>query len=118
MFDLLTDSDTKYTWISWKFSDWGYFIAYCTRSGGFFQTFPVTPPTGVNKTWEITVTTAYINIKYNTLEVLHFVFDNAYDDRCTTVKRKIAAKIRFWANSENATIMFNADQKERHQNKK
>ena len=58
VFDLLTDSDTKYTWISWKFSDWGYFIAYCTRSGGFFQTFPVTPPTGVNKTWEITATTA------------------------------------------------------------
>ena len=40
--------------------------------------FPVTPPTDVNKTWEITFTTEDVKIKCNTLQVLHFIFNNTH----------------------------------------
>ena len=108
VFDLYTDSG-YFTRISWRFSDWGYYIGYCTPDG-YFLKFPVTPPTGVNKTWEITFTTEDVKIKCNSLQVLHFIFTNTHNGLCTSnVKGKIAARILFWS-TDNATKMFNADQ--------
>ena len=74
--------------------------------------FPVTPPIGVNKTWEITHTTEDVKIKgnTNTLQVLHFIFNNTYKDNCTSkVNGKIATRIGFgkW---DRATRMFKSDQ--------
>ena len=65
------------TYIMWRFSDWGYIIKYCTPYG-YSLKFPVTPPTDVNKTWEITFTTEDVKIKCNTLQVLHFIFNNTH----------------------------------------
>ena len=68
--------------------------------------FPVTPPTGANKTWEITVTPEDIKIKCNTLEVLHFIFNNTYNTDCTrSVKGRRAIEIAF-GNIDTATKMF------------
>ena len=108
-FYLYTDSG-YITHIYWRFSDWGYYIHYCTPSPPYSLKFPVTPPTGVNKTWEITFTTEDVKIKCNSLQVLHFIFNNTHRDYCTSkVKGKIATRIRFWS-TDTATKMFNADQ--------
>ena len=94
--------------IYWRFSDWGYYISYCTPRD-YSLKFPVTPPTDVKKTWEITFTTEDVKIKCNSLQVLHFIFNNTHDGRCTSkVKGKIATRIQFW--TDTATEMFNADQ--------
>ena len=108
VFSLYTDS-YYITNIYWRFSDWGYYIHYCTP-GGYSLKFPVTPPTDVNKTWEITFTTEDVKIKCNTLQVLHFIFNNTHYPYCTShVKGRIATRIRFWG-GDTATKMFNADQ--------
>ena len=107
-FNLYTDS-RHITIIAWRFSDWGYYVRYCTP---YYYTlkFPVTPPTDVNKTWEITFTTEDVKIKCNSLQVLHFIFNNTHKGRCTSrVKGKIATRIRFWS-GDTATKMFKSDQ--------
>ena len=107
-FNLYTDSGFI-TNIFWRFSDWGCIITYCTHRD-FSLKFPVTPPTDVYKTWEITLTTEDVKIKCNTLQVLHFIFNNTHDADCTSkVKGKIATRIMFWSR-DRATKMFNADQ--------
>ena len=113
-FLLYTDSGSYITGIIWTFSDWGYYIEYCTPYSYTFSNyslkFPVTPPTDVNKTWEITFTTEDVKIKCNTLQVLHFIFNNTHNGDCTSeVKGKIATRIKFWW-SDRATKMFSADQ--------
>ena len=106
-FSLYTDSG-YITNILWRFSDWVYYIRYCTPRD-YSLKFPVTPPTDVNKTWEITFTTEDVKIKCNSLQVLHFIFNNTHDGRCTSiVKGKIATRILFWKH-DTATKMFNAD---------
>ena len=108
-FYLLTDSVGFITRIYWRFSDWGYYIAYCTPKD-YSLKFPVTPPTGVNKTWEITYTTEDVKIKCNSFQVLHFIFNNTHDADCTSyVKGKKATRILFWP-SDKATKMFKSDQ--------
>ena len=110
-FNLYPDSRNAITRITWRFRDWGYFIVYCTPYD-YSLKFPVTPPTGVNKTWEITFTTEDVKIKCNTLQVLHFIFNNTHrdDDACTSnVKGKIATRIRFYS-TDTATKMFKSDQ--------
>ena len=103
------DSGGFITNIWWRFSDWGYNIRFCTPCC-YSLKFPVTPPTGVNKTWEITFTTEDVKIKCNTLQVLHFIFNNTHRDNCTSrVKGEIATGITFY-HGDNATKMFNADQ--------
>ena len=108
--DLSLYTDSGYmTNIYWRFSDWGYIISYCTP-GGYSLKFPVTPPTGVKKTWEITFTTEDVKIKCNTLQVLHFIFNNTHNADCTSyVKGWIATRIRFYS-GDTATKMFSADQ--------
>ena len=107
-FLLFPDSSNWITNIIWRFSDWGYVIKFCTPND-YSLKFPVTPPTGVNKTWEITFTTEDVKIKCNTLQVLHFIFNNTHNGYCTSiVKGKIATRIRFYG--DTATKMFNADQ--------
>ena len=107
-FYLYTDS-AYITIISWRFSDWGYYIYYCTPRE-YSLKFPVTPPTDVNKTWEITFTTEDVKIKCNSLQVLHFIFNNTHNADCTSqVKGKKATRISFWR-YDTATKMFNADQ--------
>ena len=89
--------------IEWRFKDWGYIIRYCTP-GSYSLKFPVTPPTGVNKTWEVIFTPEDIKIKCNTLQVLHFILNSKYSSQCTTsVKGKKATRIMFWS---TATKMF------------
>ena len=108
-FFLYPDSGDYITNIYWRFSDWGYYIWYCTPYP-YSLKFPVTPPTDVNKTWEITFTTKDVRIKCNSLQVLHFIFNNTHNGDCTSeVKGKIATRIRFWKH-DTATKMFNADQ--------
>ena len=108
-FNLYTDSGVYITNIHWRFSDWGYVIEYCTPRD-YSLKFPVTPPTGVNKTWEITFTTEDVKIKCNSLQVLHFIFNNTHDGNCySKVKGKIATRIKF-KSGDTATKMFNADQ--------
>ena len=107
-FSLYTDSG-YITTIYWRFSDWGYYIAYCTPRD-YSLKFPVTPPTDVKKTWEITFTTKDVKIKWNTKQVLHFIFNNTHNGDCTSrVKGKIATGIVFWS-SDTATKMFKLDQ--------
>ena len=107
--DFNLDTDSGYiTSIYWRYSDWGYVIKYCTP-WDYSLKFPVTPPTDVNKTWEITFTTEDVKIKCNSFQVLHFIFNNTHRDVCTSyAKGKIATRIRFWW-SDTATKMFNAD---------
>ena len=108
-FYLYPDSYYYITIIAWRFSDWGYIIDYCTPDY-YSLKFPVTPPTDVNKTWEITFTTEDVKIKCNSLQVLHFIFNNTHDGRCTSkVKGKTATRILFWS-GETATKMFKSDQ--------
>ena len=108
-FYLYTDSGNHIIYIDWRFSDWGYVINYCTPNY-YSLKFPVTPPTDVNKTWEITFTTEDVKIKCNSLQVLHFIFNNIYYGGCTSqVKGKIATGIRFW-HGDTATKMFKSDQ--------
>ena len=107
-FYLYTDSD-YITSIWWRFSDWGYYINYCAPYD-YSLKFPVTPPTDVNKTWEITFTTEDVKIKCNSLQVLHFIFNNTHNDLCTSkVKGKIATRISF-SSYDTATKMFKSDQ--------
>ena len=110
-FSLLTDHGgyITYNYFTWRLSDWGYYVRYCTPYY-YSLKFPVTPPTDANKIWEITLTTEDVKIKCNTLQVLHFIFNNTHDGRCTSrVKGKIATRIEFWS-GDTATKMFNADQ--------
>ena len=109
-FSLYPDSGGWITNIFWRFSDWGYHIRYCTPYPDYSLKFPVTPPTDVNKIWEITFTTEDVKIKCNTLQVLHFIFNNTHDGRCTSrVIGKIATRIRFYR-YDTATKMFKSDQ--------
>ena len=108
--DFFLEADSGYfTTIRWRFSDWGYVIYYCTPTN-YSLKFPVTPPTDVNKTWEITFTTEDVKIKCNSLQVLHFIFNKTHDGNCTSkIKGKIATRIRFLS-TDTATKMFSADQ--------
>ena len=84
-----------------------YQIRFCTPVSNFLR-FPVTPPTGVKMTWEITVTTEDVKIKCNNLEVLHFIFNDTYRDDGVCTKHtqgKIANKVKFGIN-DTATKMF------------
>ena len=91
------------TGIRWRFSDWAYLIAFCTY---FTLKFTATPPPGINKTWEITATTEELKIKCNTLEVLHFIFNDTYDHECAKkVKGKKASIVTFTA-IDTATTML------------
>ena len=93
----------------WRFSDWGYFIEFCTAED-YILKFPVTPPAGVDKTWEVTITPGDVKIKCNTLEVLHFIFDNTFNEMCTSfVKGRIATSVVF-RSEDTATKMFTAEQ--------
>ena len=108
-FYLYTDRYLYITYITWRFSDWGYHIKYCTHCC-YFLKFPVTPPTDVNKTWEITFTTEDVKIKCNSLQVLHFIFNNTHYGLCTSnVKGEIATGIWFHS-GDTATKMFKSDQ--------
>ena len=108
-FLLYTDSGDYITDIIWRFSYWGYIISYCTP--GVYSLFPVTPATDVNKTWEVTYTTEDVKIKCNSLQVLHFIFNNTRYDACTSkVKGKIATRIQFHSIWDTATKMFKSDQ--------
>ena len=107
-FALYSDSGSIAS-IWWRFKDWEYYISRCTP-GDYSLKFPLTPPTGVNMTWEITFTTEDLKIKCNALQVLHFIFNNTHRDDCTSkIKGKIATEIKFWG-ADTATKMFNADQ--------
>ena len=109
-FTLWTDSADYITNIRWRFSDWGYYIHYCTPYPHYSLKFPVTSPTDVNKTWEITFTTEDVKIKCNTKQVLHFIFNNTHTSYCTSqVKGEIATRILFYT-SDTATKMFKSDQ--------
>ena len=102
-FHLFTKKDDYITRVRWFFKDWDYSIASCTEN---VLKFPATPPTVVNKTWEVTVTPEDIKIKCNTLEVLHFIFNNTYNSYCNTrVKGEKATKVLFWS-TDTATKMF------------
>ena len=108
-FALVSDSGYSFTLINWLFRNWRYYINSCTISDDSVK-FPVTPPTDVNKTWEITLTTEDIKIKCNSLQVLHFIFNSSYSGACTSyVKGKIATRIRFFS-TDSATKMFKSDQ--------
>ena len=108
-FSLYPDSYYSITYITWRFSDWGYIISFCTPYH-YSLKFPVTPPTDVNKTWEITFTTEHVKIKCNSLQVLHFIFNNTHYGLCTSnVKGEIAARIWFHS-GDTATKMFKSDQ--------
>ena len=108
-FYLYTDSGDYITSIWWTFRDWQHDINYCTHYN-YSPKFPVTPPTDVNKTWEITFTTEDVKIKCNSLQVQHLIFNNKYDGRCTNkVKGKIPTRIEF-RSYDTATKMFNAGQ--------
>ena len=108
-FSLFPDSGVaRITAIQWRFSDGGYSIPRCTPLD-FSLKFPVTPPTGVKKTWEVTLTTKDIRIKCNTLEVLHLNFDSTYRDDCSTkVKGKKATRVAF-STTAKATKMFRTE---------
>ena len=85
-------------------------IYHCTPyedfETGYSLKFPVTPPTDVKKTWEITATTEDIKIKCNSLQVLHFIFNNTYNANCIDkVKGKKAATVKIWP-TDTATKMF------------
>ena len=104
-FSMYDDNGIPSVNVWWGFTDWSYAISYCTPLSRLLK-FPVTPPTGVNKTWEITVTPEDIKIKCNTLEVLHFIFNNTYNTNCTRhVKGRRSIEIAFW-NTVTATKMF------------
>ena len=96
--------------IGWRFSDWGYDIKHCTP-GEYTLKFPVTPPTGIiYMTWEVKFTTEDITLKCNTLEVLHFFFNDTHNTNCTSeVKGKIANEVKFWK-SDTATKIFISEQ--------
>ena len=96
-FSLYPDDGQWITSIKWTFKDWGYVIGFCTPKD-FSLTFPVTPPTGVKKTWEVAFTPEDVNIKCNTLEVLHLIFNDTlgHNDQCSNwVKGKIATRVQF-----------------------
>ena len=111
-FILCSDSRTWISYIALIFRDWTYGITYCTPGGWPLPLkFPVTPPTAVKKTWEITFTTEALKIKCNTLQVLHFILNNTHHDQCIAeVKGKIARGIKFYGKWDTATKMFNVDQ--------
>ena len=96
-----TVDDKRLTSISWRFGDWRYYIGYCTPHS-YSLKFPVTPPTNVKKTWEISFTPKDLTIKCNTLQVLYFIFDNT----CTKhVKGRKATEVMFHV-TDTATKMF------------
>ena len=99
------------TAIYWRFKgDWGYVIKHCTPYG-YTLKFPVTPPILNIKTWEVTVTPEDVEIKCNTLQVLHFIYNNTHFADCTSkVKGKKVAKIRFsHSNIDTATKTFKSE---------
>ena len=108
MVSFYDDSFAYITDIYWRFSDWGYYIQYCTHVD-YSAKFPLSPPTDVDKTWEVTVTAEDIKIKCNSLEVLHYNFTNASDNRCQhDVKGRITAKVIF-SHNDTATKMFKSE---------
>ena len=80
--------------IFWRFSDWGYSLQFCSLYG-YGLKFPVHPPNEGNKVWELTTTAIDLKLKCNDVEVLHFIFNKTYDDRCTEVKWNTAAEVAF-----------------------
>ena len=94
-FSLFTDDDKKITNYRWRLDDWAYIVNDCTPEDWSLK-FPVTPPTDVEKTWEVTATAEAINIKCNTLEVLHFIYRNSYNGQCENkAKGKTPTSIQF-----------------------
>ena len=81
--------------ITWRFKDWKYYIDHCTPYA-YSLKFTSVPPAEVNKIWDITLTADDVRIKCNKKEVLHFVYNNTYNTRCTTrVRNKEVMAVRF-----------------------
>ena len=93
------------TTVWWLFNDWGYVIAWCSPNE-YQLKFPVKPPSGVSKTWEITAAPEGLTIKCNNVEVLYYIYNNTYKDFCISrTKGKIATQIEFYA-GDTATTLF------------
>ena len=96
--------DVKIGFITWRFKDWSYCIEHCTPYA-FSLKFTKAPPIEVDKIWEITLTIDDVRIKCNKEEVLHFVYNNTYNARCTTdVWNKTTEAVEF--HSRDATKTF------------
>ena len=104
-FYLHSDGDTRwFTRINWKFIDWGYYIGACTP--GSTLKFSVPPPAEEKKIWQVTATAEHLKIKCNAVEVLHFIYNNTYQDRCIDeVKGKTPAKVSFFK-GDTASKLF------------
>ena len=107
---LYSKSGAYISGIWWRFSDWAYFITHCTP-GVFSLKFPVAPPIGVQKTWEVALTKNNVKIKCNTLQVLHYIYNNTYNSECNKeVAGKRPREVEFRKGLDSASKMFISEQ--------
>ena len=79
-------ADNSYmTFISLNFSDpMQYYLQYCTHD---LKDLPVQPPVEVDKVWTFTKTDTAFIIKCNEVEVLNYLYSDAFNSACGTEAR-------------------------------
>ena len=93
-FSLFDDKNSTITNIVWRFKNWACNIGYCTLWGSSLKLRNV--PHDNIKTWVVTATTMFINIRCNNVEVLNFMYHNADVGFCDTeVKGRIVTGVSF-----------------------
>ena len=96
---------TEITIHAYDDDSWMYTIRHCTTS--YSDYLPLTNvPAETDKIWVITATEAYLNMKCNGVEVLHFVYDDSPDYECKRqVKGNSVHAVEF---ETNFRIMFSS----------
>ena len=88
------------TIVTWNFKDWSYHIH---EPNGRSLKFTAEPPAAITKTWEVTKTTTYLEIKCNGVEMIHFTFDK--EDSISLFPDGHVAEVVF-SRSDTATKIF------------
>ena len=92
---LFSKNMSEITRLALEFSKWKFYIDHCLPKYSSAN-FTVTPLLEARKTWEFTVTTEYMKIKCNGVEVLHFLYRNSNVTNCRSrVEGQEVAKVKF-----------------------
>ena len=100
-------NEVNISWITtvrWRFRDWGYTLLRCTPED--FSLKLIAVPSAVKKTWEITATTEKLVIKCNEVEVLDFIYNNAYSDKCSAKVEGREVRTIMFIGEDSATKKF------------
>ena len=93
VFDQTNEKNIAALWITFG-ENFTYHVGKCTKAD-VSDTFPVSPPTAVNRIWKISESVSSLGISCNGMQILNYEFANGHQDNCALQWALDAARIKF-----------------------